>query len=182
MHDAPAWLVVVARPSADHIAERTLKASGWRVFVPRYRRVLRGHGRKGWSRSGEIVQRSLFGQYIFAEVHPDQTWAPIRRAIGVDRILTVASRPAFVDQATIEELREVVDSGAFDEVNQHGTRMDLRRMLDAGERPIVRYNGSGFVGRLIHLDERGRASLLIEMLGRVNRIQVDAEPLELIAS
>ena len=197
MSSALGWIVIMSKSSAEHVAERTLQSAGWRVYCPRYRKLLRGtkiiNGKKvGIRRGGEVVFRPLFSRYIFCELHPEQQWWPIRKAVGVDRIVMEPSTvtrpgepdrialPALLHPEIIELIRQAMDAGEFDEYRPRIVRNDLRQRLNRGERPMVRANGSGIVGRLVGLNDAGRAQVLISLLGREVQATADAGPLELM--
>jgi hypothetical protein len=36
------WVVVVCRPALENLAAQSLEAAGFAVYLPRYRRLLRG--------------------------------------------------------------------------------------------------------------------------------------------
>ena len=45
-------------------------------------------------------------------------------------------------------------------------RHDLKKLLAAGQQPRVAVNGHPLIGRLIGLDDAGRASILVELFDR----------------
>ena len=86
-----------------------------------------------------------------------------------------AASPATIAAEIIEAIRAAVDRGQFDD-------LPLRQRLERGEQPLVRFNGSGIVGKLIGLDEAGRAAVLLRLLGRDVVTRVPLAPLEFVAA
>ncbi len=70
------WCVVISKPAAEEVAERSIREAGYRVYLPRYRKVLHGirlddRGRRIRTRGpGAVVMRPLINGYLFAELHP----------------------------------------------------------------------------------------------------------------
>jgi transcription antitermination factor NusG len=164
------WVAVMTKPLSEEVAARSLEGRGWRVYLPRYRRVLRGvrldaeGGRHRTRGAGEIVLRPLFRGYLFAEVEGG-LWRGIVGLPGVLRLVTRREGehmvPRVVDEGLIEGVREAERSGEFDEVRGDGVRSDLKigaqvRVAELDDR----------VAELVGLDEVGRARVLVEILGR----------------
>jgi len=61
-------------------------------------------------------------------------------------------------------------------------RADLRKLLAEGRQPKVAMNGHPLIGKLISLDDAGRASVLVELFDRSLVTRVDARPLRLLGS
>jgi hypothetical protein len=174
MPSEEAWVVVVAKPGGEHIAEASLAGGGWSTYCPRFRRQLKGvriapDGRRVRTRgAGSIVLRPLFPRYLFARLSEGRWWE-MRSASGVVSVVMVPdsvprlgerdreNRPALVAPELVEAIRESVERGDFDEPRP--LRRDLRRLLDAGENPLVQVNGHPIIGRLVGLDDHGRATV-----------------------
>jgi len=173
----PGWAAIFTNPASEDAVAARLRRGGWRCYLPRYRRLLRGvkiiGGRRVRVRGpGEIVMRPLFSRYLFAEIDLEtQAWSPIANCVGVNRLVLesreVGSRPALIHPEVIEAIRQAVSDGDFDDVRPTAPlRVDLKRKLDQGERPAVRVNGYGnLIGALVALDDNGRAQVLLNLLG-----------------
>ena len=182
VEDAPiaaGWAVVMTRPASEELAERSIGEAGFRAYLPRYRRMLQGYlirdGRRVRTRGpGEIVARPLFPRYLFAELHPGQAEDGLGSARGVDHVLrphraSLETAPATLVRAEVlEAIRLNVDRGRFDTT---GKRTDIK----AGD-PVGIDSGDyeRLIGELLDLDEKGRAHVLLEFLGRPVRAEVSA--------
>src|SRR4051812_7207921 len=77
--DRLGWAIVVAKAGAEVDAEGALSHAGVAVYLPRYRRVLRGiriteDGRRVRTRGqGSAVLRPLLPPYLFAELISDNS-------------------------------------------------------------------------------------------------------------
>ncbi len=185
------WAVVEALPMAEEVAERAIRSSGFAVFLPRYAKLLRGvrvdpvTGQRVRTRkAGEIVLRPLFRGYLFAELHPDQGARAIAVAHGVKAILrrTRNGEPeiALLDDRLIAEIRSACDAGKFDEV-ERATKI-RRDILPTDTVRVELGVFSGFIGQLEGLDDKGRARVLLDLVGRKVLATVPAESLALVAA
>jgi transcription antitermination factor NusG len=182
---APSWAVVMTKPMAEQVAGKNIGVAGFRWYLPMYRKVIRGtrldeRGRRIRPR-GEIVLRPLFPGYLFAELHPDQAWSPMKKAVGVSDLIWRGERPALLDAYIVEAIRETERAGLFDEARpgQKRKRADIEignqvRVLDG---PFA-----SFIGELAALDETGRARALLDLFGRETSIDIDQDSLELVGA
>jgi len=190
--DGAGWCAVFTNPASEDAVAARLRRDGLRTFLPKYRKILRGirivSGRRVRTKGpGEIVLRPLFSRYLFVELYPEQGWHGIATAPGVARLVMhtrdVGSPPALIHPEVIEAIREAVDRGDFDQARQTAPmRVDLKRMLDAGEQPRVKINGHDIIGELLALDDQNRAAVLVELFNRPMVTRVDAGPLTVVVS
>jgi len=181
------FLVLMTAPGAEDVVESRLRAAGADAYCPRYRRRLAGvrideaTGRRIRTRQpGGVIYRPLFKSYVMAALHVDEDTYAIAHMAGVVKVLRRESgTPRLLPVEIVDEIRARVDSGEFDEIapgpaGKPGKRLDIA----AGDR--VR-TARGAIGELLHLDEAGRAVLLMTWLGadRVTRVN-DASELELV--
>ena len=153
------WATVITKPLSEAAAEMALQSRGWRVYLPRYRKILRGHRRGA---RGEAVLRPLFPRYLFAELRPQ--WSGIANVPGVlalvGGMVDGCWRPYLLAAEVIEEIRQREHAGEWDE-SREGRRLDL---VVGGMVAIPELDG--MLGRLMGLGEDDRARVLIEILGR----------------
>ena len=175
------WLVVATKPMSEELAARALVGGGWRVYLPRMRKVLLGvrlgaDGRRIRCRGhGEVVLRPLFRGYLFAAFEEGCGWGEIGRTRGVMRVVGSRDeegiwRPGLVDGEIVELVRESERGGEFDDVR--GARKDLA--LGASVR-VAELND--LLGRVVGLLSGGRAVVDLEMLGRRVRATVSVDGL-----
>lgn len=183
----PGWAVVMTKVAAEHVAERAIREGGYRVYLPMYRRFLRGVriGRDGrrvrTRRDGELVFRPLFPGYLFVELHPDQQWYAIRSMTAVVDLIRDGSRPSLLPAAVVEEIRLREDHGAFDH-GRANRRKKLRVDFKRGDTVrIIEGPFADFLAEVEKSDEKGRLELLVSLFGRVTAVRSDAETVEAVA-
>ncbi len=182
------WLVARVESGRDHLAESNLRRMGWRVYFPQYKKqlsyVVNENGRRSGTRhGGEIVSRALFRGYAFVECAPDQQWRSMKQAGGVLGFLMKEDddeRPAVLPGEIIEELRDRVNAGEFDQ-HRESRKAIVRTDLEPGN--VVRMTEgpfATFLGTLQNVNDENRARLLVRAIGGVETLVrgVDANSLE----
>src|SRR4029077_19787156 len=158
----------------------------------RYRKRLHGvrlgeNGRRIRTRGpGEIVFRPLFPNYLFVELMPGDDPA-LELIRGVQRVLRqrlvhgTFGPPRLIGPEIIGVIRDIVASGKWDEVGEIDHRAPRLNMKIGDKVRVGAGDWGGVIGKLIDLDEQGRALLLAEFLGELREIPVSAEtPLQLV--
>jgi transcriptional antiterminator RfaH len=161
------WFAVHTRPQAEAKALAHLLRQGYQVYLPR-RRVWVRHARRR-----DIVLRPLFPRYLFAGL--DRTrmpWRPIRSTVGVADLVHAGDAPVAVPAKIIATLQEQEAAGIFDRVSpRQSFRLgDLVRVTEGALEDMV--------GRLVELREQDRVVVLLDLLGRAVRAQLDAAAVE----
>jgi transcription antitermination factor NusG len=175
------WGVVITKPLGEEVAARALSNGGWRVYLPRYRKILKGvrldaEGRRHRTRGqGEIVLRPLFPRYLFVDL-TRRAWSEMVRLPGVlalvGGVVGGEWRPYAVGDEVVEAVRGAERSGRWDEAGEGGRRKDLK----AGDRVRIAELGD-LVGELDEIGEDDRAWVLLTFLGRQVRPEVSARSL-----
>ena len=161
------WYAVHTRPQAEAKALENLLRQGYAAYLPRYRTEIR-HARRR-----ETVLRPVFPRYLFAGL--DRTaarWRPILSTVGVSDLVRAGSEPMPVSAEIVAALREQERAGVFD-------CLARRRSLRLGE--LVRITTGAFedmIGRLVELRDEDRVVVLLEMLGRSVRTQLEIVAVE----
>ena len=146
------WFVARVLPHQENRALLNLHRLGFRSFVPRLRRTIR-HARRL-----RDTLKPLFPGYIFIIIDLSKhRWHSVNGTFGVASLIMGAERPRPVPPGVIEAL--VASSESCGAV-----RLDCR--LEIGQK--VRVLSGPFaetLGRLAHLDNRGRVRVLLEIMG-----------------
>lgn len=153
------WYVARTLPQRELYAARQLVNQGFRAFAPRYWKNRR-HARRV-----EIISAPLFPRYIFTIL--DRTrdrWRSINGTLGVEYLLTSAGEPQPVPQGVMERLISATDPEG---------NVNLHFHLKEGQ--AIKVTAGPFaslVGRLERLDDNGRVSVLLEIMGRPVRVTI----------
>jgi len=158
------WYAVCCKPRQEAVAEENLLRQGYRVYLPRIRNT---HHRRGqWI---DVIE-PLFPRYLFIRVDPAlRSTAPVRSTRGAVGLVRFGGQPAVVPEEVIDTLvqRETPDSGLH---------QDSRPLFCAGEAvrlaegPLV-----GMEGVFIEEDGEKRVTVLLELLGKTNKIRIDRD-------
>jgi len=159
------WYVARTLPQRELRAAQQLANQGFRSFVPRYWKNRR-HARKV-----ETVSVPLFPRYIFTILDRGRhRWRSINGTFGVDRLITYGGEPQPVPRGVVESLMAAADPEGNIQFDFHLRQGQIVRVT-AG--PFA-----DFVGELEHLDDNGRVSVLLEIMGGRMRV---ALPQSLVA-
>lgn len=155
------WYVVFSKPRQEAVAEKNLCRQGFRVYLPRMQLPRRRRGR--WL----TVVEPLFPRYLFVYLDTKQTSvAPIRSTYGVTSLVRFAERLAVIPSEVIGALAEGEDKVS-------GLHAYGRPLFHQGD--PVQFTDGPFAGLqgVFHLEDGDqRAIVLLELLGKLNRIKV----------
>lgn len=170
------WYVAVVKPLAQYreMARKALRARGYAVFLPICREVVLQGNRR------EIVERPMYGRYLFVGVEPGaDSWA-IRWVPGVQHMtLDARRRPVTIAASVLSAIsdRMVRDGGVVNLV------------------PAPKANGSAFVpGQLVRItdgtlagweglfqaDEGARCRVLLTVAGPESALTIPTDYLEAV--
>lgn len=158
----PCWYVVSCKPRQEVVAQENLRRQGFEVYLPRIR--VRQRRRDRWVESVQV----LFPRYLF--VHVDrgvQSTASIRSTRGAVGLVRFGGEPATVPSRVIAAIIEREGAGVHDQLQPAFQPGDPVRMLEG---PFA-----GIDGIFASADGEKRAVLLIELLGKTNRVRVDRD-------
>ena len=161
------WYAVYTRPHGEAAALDNLRRQGYCAYLPRYRTRVR-HARRV-----QTVLRPLFPRYLFAGIdRGSMRWRPILSTIGVTDLVRTGDEPNPVPSEIVTTLQEQEQAGTFD-------RLSPAQSLQLGE--FVRVTTGAFqdmIGRLVELRDQDRVVVLLELLGRTVRAQLEAGAVE----
>jgi transcriptional antiterminator RfaH len=165
LHPADRWFCVHTSPRKEPVAAYNLKCQGYRYFMPMTSRRVR-HARRT-----TIVQSAFFPRYIFVILNlASQRWRPIQSTIGVTSIIMGNERPKPVPEGVVEKLIDATNTDGF---------VDFRTDIAVGQK--VRLLGGPFAdyfGMLTHLDDKGRVTVLLQILGGERLIKMQSLALQ----
>lgn len=95
------WYVAHTKAGAERLAEGNLERQGFRAYLPR------AQMRRRNARGVSTVTVPLFPRYIFVQLDLDNApWRAVNSTYGVSRLISFGDRPAHVDDAVIDEIRQ----------------------------------------------------------------------------
>ena len=162
------WYLVHTKPKKEVQAEHNLQRQDYEVFLPRIQQLHRRRGR--WV---DVIE-PLFPRYLFIRLNfGHDNIGPVRHTTGVHNLVRFTEEPAVVPDTIIETLRcnADPDTGVFHPQGPLFKPGD-KVILDRGPMTSL---------QAIFLAELGqdRVSILLEILGRENRVTVKRDLLRL---
>ena len=158
------WYVVQTHPHAEAKASWHLQRQGFDTYLPRYLKKRR-HARRV-----ESVTVPLFPRYLFVAIAMgSQRWLSIRSTIGVTRLVCDGERPTPVASSVFETLRRREDANGL-------IKLDPKPRFMLGEKVCVL--GGAFqdcLGLYEGMSGNERVTILLELLGRKVRVNLDSE-------
>lgn len=158
------WYSVWCKPRQEAWAEENLKRQNFHVYLPRIR--IRRLLRRQWI---HIVE-PLFPRYLFIQIDLLRlSVAPVRSTRGVVGLLRFGREPAVVPGAVIDALLQREDPAC-------GLRQDSHTLLCAGD-AIKLVDGAlaGMEGIFVQEDGEKRVTVLLDLLGKANKIRVNCD-------
>ena len=161
---ADRWYAVCCKPRQETIAEVNLLRQGYHVYLPRIRMRVRRRGH--WIDAIEV----LFPRYIFIRLDPVlRSTASVRSTRGVVGLVRFGGWPAIVPDEVMDAVIQREDAGT-------GVHLDKRPLFSSGE-AIKLVDGplSGMEGVFTEQDGDMRVIVLLELLGKANRVSVSRD-------
>ena len=162
--DRPCWHAVFCKPQQESIALDNLERQHFQVYLPRLQSRKRRAGK--WVETVE----ALFPRYLFIRVNPQQqSTAAVRSTIGAIGLVRFGVQPALVPDDIIAAIRQLEDEAS-------GLRHDTRPLFCVDE-PIRLVDGPllGMEGIFSRQDSDGRVIVLLDLLGKANKITVQRD-------
>ncbi|MBN33736.1 MAG: transcriptional activator RfaH [Rhodospirillaceae bacterium] len=162
------WYVVQTRPQAEVRAAQHLGNQGFDAWLPQFRKTVR-HARKSQS-----VLRPLFPRYLFVRVDLDaEQWRSILGTVGVISLVG-GDPPTPMADEVVEVLRQRCDEEGL-------VRVDPALGLTAGQSVRIAEGPlADLEGVFLEVDDQARVAILLSLMGRTVRVQVDARNVEAI--
>ncbi len=158
------WYVVNTQPRAESRAKHHLEMQRYRVFCPRYRKIVRH------ARTTKSALAPLFPNYLFVclDLSRDQ-WRSINGTRGVVRLLQQDGAPQAVPDGVVENLQAKTRAdGTFDWTST----LEIGGTVRIADGPFAE-----LLGTLEYLDAAGRVRVLLELLGRSVSVGLRSEAL-----
>jgi len=158
------WYVVICKPRQESVAIENLTRQNFSVYLPRIQVRKRRTGR--WM---HIVE-PLFPRYLFISINMlVQNVVPIRSTLGVVGLLRFSQIPAVVPDAVISAIQAREDVAT-------GLLQDRRELFKVGEAiQVIDGPLKGLEGVFNQPRGDGRAMVLIELLGQMNRVVIERD-------
>ena len=158
------WFAVCCKPRQELVAQENLLRQGFHVYLPRIRLQRRRRGQ--WL---DVIE-ALFPRYIFLRIDPlMSSIAPVRSTRGVVGLVRFGGQPAVVADEIMDTLLQREDAHS-------SLHQDDRPLFSAGE-PVRLVEGplAGMEGVFVQEDGEKRVIVLLELLGKANKVRVNRD-------
>jgi len=164
---SPRWYVAQTHPHAEVKAGLHLTRQGFEIYLPRYLKKRR-HARRV-----ETVAAPLYPGYVFVAIDCGvQRWRSIQSTIGVSRLVCHGDDPAAVPEGIVEELKRRQDKNGL-------IGFERRDRFNPGDTVrVVEGAFSDCLGLYEGIDDRERAAILLDLLGRKVRVVLPSDLLD----
>jgi transcriptional antiterminator RfaH len=162
--NGPLWYAVNTHPREELKALSHLQRQEYQVYLPRYAKKIR-HARKV-----EQVIRPFFPRYLFVNLNLAITgWRSVRSTIGVTDIVCFGGQPAPLPVGVVEALQSQEDADGY-------LNLVRQNSLKPGD-PVIVLSGpfARQLGLCDGVSENERVAILLDLLGRKVRVQLDAD-------
>jgi transcriptional antiterminator RfaH len=154
------WHLVHTKPRQEVRALENLLNQGYECYLPMLPTEKLRQG------SLKVADVPLFPRYLFIRLgqgNSDQSWAPIRSSMGVNRLVSFGLQPARVDDELIDQLRK----------QQAFFHTKPERLFKCGDRvSLMETPFVGLEGIFKMFDGERRALVLIEILSKSVGVRV----------
>ena len=158
------WYAVMSQPKKERFACANLEAQGFQSFCPVIARTRR-HARRS-----ETVLRPLFASYLFVSLDLTRDrWRSVLGTFGVRALIMDGTLPLPVPRGLVETLQQSVEADGA---------LDFREVLVPGQ--DVEVLGGPFcrqMGQILSLDAKGRAEVLLRILGGARTVAMPRDDL-----
>lgn len=99
-HRGSVWRLAHCKSRQDERAQERLIRQGFDCYWPPLRRERLLRGRR------QTVGESLIPGYLFAHLHPNRSWSPLRSTHSVNRLASFGSYPLEIPQTFVDTLQQ----------------------------------------------------------------------------
>jgi transcriptional antiterminator RfaH len=157
------WFAVVTKPRQEHVALENLERQGYECFLPMAENPYQRRSKKN-----QLLVEPLFPRYMFLHAVAEvQNLAPVRSTLGVVSMVRFGTELAVVPDSVIDSIRSRMDPDT-------GLVKISPVPIAEGDKVKV-FDGplAGVEGIVAERNGNSRAILLMELLGRPTRVEID---------
>ena len=164
----PNWFAVVSKPRQEQTALENLQRQGFECFLPMAENPYQRRSKKQ-----QRIVEPLFPRYLFLKaIASHQNLAPVRSTKGVLSMVRFGTELAVVPDSVIHAIKSCIESDTgLIKINPIAIKAgDTVRIFDG---PLAGINGV-----VQETNSNNRAMILMELLGRPTKVEVDTLALQ----
>jgi len=161
-----AWYIVYCHVRAEAKASAHLRRQGFGAYFPQLLQ------RRSHARKVDWVPVPVFPRYIFVQVDIEKArWSAIRSTVGVVNLICSGDCPQIVPNEIVTELQTCENEKGYLELHKR------QRMAMGDDVRILHGSFVDQIGKLESLDDKGRVTLLLQLMGQSVRIRTSLKHL-----
>ena len=169
--DTPPWYLAYTKPRQEHIAEDHLGRQGYHTYLPRYKNYAASASKT--QLTGGFVHEPMFPRYVFFRPGSvRQGVSAARSTRGVCSLVSFGSGPAAVPPELLHSIQTV-------ERQRDQAELKTVSPFQPGTRVRLRGQSMKSLHALVLSVTNQRVTLLIDILGRQQMVEVEHAMLEL---
>lgn len=155
-----AWYVIYTKPKQEVVAWENLERQGFPVYCPKI--TLKRRSSSGW----KDVTEPLFPRYLFVQLtEGEDSFSPIRSTHGVSKMLRFGNRPAQISEQAIDAIK--LQEQQLQQIDNESFPWNPGDKVEIMEGPFA-----GLIGIFQERSDQQRVYLLLDLLGKDNRIKI----------
>ena len=156
----PRWIVARSKPNRELYARDNIERQGYECYVPRFAEAITGR------------VKVLFPGYLFVFSHNGQ-WIFLQSTYGILTVVRASLSPASVPLSEIEYLKDrETRTGLIFLPQERFVKGNVVRIKHG---PFV-----NFTGLYDGMSTKNRVNILLDVLGKQNRVQIEERYLEAV--
>ena len=161
------WFILQFKPNSHRLAERNLQRQGFETFLP-----LHEITKHKYNRYVSDLQ-PLFPGYMFVAFNPASgPWGQINCTIGVSKLVSFGPQPSPVPLDLM--------SGLMLRCNANGKILPPNLLKKGDTVQVLAGPFANYISKVETIDAEQRIWILMELMGRLTRISVDANQLQTV--
>lgn len=162
MESSPDWYVVMTKPRLEKAARDHLQQQDYEVYLPLWQKSSRQGG------SWQSLEVPMFPRYLFLRpTRVEQSLAPVRSTRAVSSLVRFGGTPAMASAALVADI-------AHTEARRRAAA-DASVPFSQGDLVAVVQGPLRGVSAEVFNCDQDRVMLLLQMLGQVQRIELDVD-------
>ena len=163
------WYLLQAKPRQETKAQAELMKQGYQVFLPMIQVEKLSQGKR------VLRSEPLFSRYLFIQLNQStDNWSPIRSTRGVSQWVRLGGGPACLTDEQLSLMKETLQDKPSKPLFQKGASLEVTKG------PFQSFSVS--LEKIVTLATgEERAMVLLEVLGKTQRLSVELDALRLAA-
>ena len=161
------WFILQFKPNSHRVAERNLHRQGFESFLPLQKITSQK------SNCYVTDLRPLFPGYMFVAFDPTSgPWKKINCTIGVSRLVSFGGHPSPVPFDLV--------SGLMLRCDTDGKLLPPNQLNKGDEVQLLTGPFANYIAKVETIDAKQRIWILMELMGRVTRISLSPDELQIV--